>query len=115
MRGRTKFDPPRFMSVNEAIEQLLATEESKGEGGELGGLLLFMDQTLHWNCVPQNVHSHPDNMINRHSRLSMCHTQQNQPIVALARTHPAHGMWLRSCIHVHACATCRVLCCSLWP
>ena len=34
-RGSTKFLPPRFMSVNTALEQLLEIEESRGENGNL--------------------------------------------------------------------------------
>jgi len=35
MRGRTKYDPPRFMTVNTAVAQLLEIEAKRGEGGAL--------------------------------------------------------------------------------
>ena len=34
LTGKVAYDPPRFMSVNEAIAQLLETEARRGEGGE---------------------------------------------------------------------------------
>jgi diphthine synthase len=33
MKGKVKYDPPRFMTVNEAVEQLLETEAKLGAGG----------------------------------------------------------------------------------
>lgn len=33
-QGRTVFLPPRFMTVNQAIEQLLEIEEKRGENGK---------------------------------------------------------------------------------
>lgn len=32
-RGNKVYEPPRFMTVNEAVEQLLYLEEKRGEGG----------------------------------------------------------------------------------
>ena len=37
MRGRKAFEPPRFMTVNEAVLQLLEVEEKKGGGGASEG------------------------------------------------------------------------------
>lgn len=33
MKGRTVYLPPRFMTCNQAIEELLEVEEKKGQGG----------------------------------------------------------------------------------
>jgi len=34
-RGRAIYEPPRFMTVNQCVEQLLEAEEDKAEGGML--------------------------------------------------------------------------------
>lgn len=33
-RGRKQYEPPRYMTINTAIEQLLEVEQLKGESGE---------------------------------------------------------------------------------
>lgn len=37
IKGRTVYDPPRFMTANEAIRQLLEIEAKLGKGGWLVG------------------------------------------------------------------------------
>lgn len=34
LRGKKQYEPPRFMTINTAIEQLLEIEQNRGESGE---------------------------------------------------------------------------------
>lgn len=36
-RGKKQYEPPRFMTINTAIEQLLEVVEMQGESGESSG------------------------------------------------------------------------------
>lgn len=38
-RGKKDYEPPRYMTVSQAAEQLLEVEENRKEGGALGRVL----------------------------------------------------------------------------
>lgn len=50
MKGRTVYLPPRFMTCNQAIDELLEVEEKKGKGSRL--LIPFTHQLV---CTPDSL------------------------------------------------------------
>lgn len=40
-RGKKEYEPPRYMSINTAIEQLLEVEESRAENGPFASFFPF--------------------------------------------------------------------------
>lgn len=50
MKGRTVYLPPRFMTCNQAIDELLEVEEKKGKGSRL--LISFTHQLV---CTPDSL------------------------------------------------------------
>ena len=50
-RGRKQYEPPRYMTINTAIEQLLEVEQKQGESGEFQQLLLSWSFQIFLCCV----------------------------------------------------------------
>lgn len=49
-RGKKEYEPPRYMSINTAIEQLLEVEESRAEKG----LFQFLASLFASECVERS-------------------------------------------------------------
>lgn len=46
LRGKKQYEPPRFMTVNTAIEQLLEVEEARGESGMFMSFMLLLEKMV---------------------------------------------------------------------
>lgn len=61
-RGRKEYEPPRYMSVNTAVEQLLEIEENRQENGEFDSCVVCgLDVEVGRRCyiVVSNVDESP--------------------------------------------------------